>query len=232
MQPRAQNTLCNEDTFKSLGLSNIQILNLNISAAYNLTYIPNPSITPTDGSALGTTVNMCSINLRYTHPGQNDTINTSIGLPLDSTDWNGRFLMEGGGGWVTSPDNGVQPTVAAGYSSSSTDGGHTENGPNWGLASEGNTDWPALSDFASVALVEAARLGKQATFLYYGQEASFSYWTGCSTGGRQGHMMAQRYPEEFDGIAAGCPAINWQRFLIYEYWPVLIADSLGMSRIS
>lgn len=89
------------------------------------------------------------------------------------------------------------------------------------------TNWPALWDFASVALFEAAVIGKKATEIYYGSTPKYSYWNGCSTGGRQGHMMAQQHPELFDGIVGGAPAINWDKFIPSEFWSPFMAQLLG-----
>lgn len=87
--------------------------------------------------------------------------------------------------------------------------------------SEGNTNWPALNDFASVALDEAARLGKAATKLYYGEYPVYS------TGGRQGHTMAQRFPEHFDGILAPCSALNWPELQAASGYASFLAQLLG-----
>ncbi|KAF3020620.1 hypothetical protein E8E14_011564 [Neopestalotiopsis sp. 37M] len=207
---------CDAATFASLTLSNIEIQSLNVTVA------------TTGGAA---SVELCKIFIEYTHPGQNDVVNTWIGLPLDAADWNSRFQMAGGGGWSAGSESTILTPVAAGYSSSSTDGGHTaaQSQADWGLVSLGNTNWPALWDFASVALDEAASLGKLATEIYYGEKPTYSYWNGCSTGGRQGHAMGQKYPDQFDGIVAGSPAINWERFQLQQYWSDFQAKELGAS---
>ncbi|KAK6085534.1 feruloyl esterase b precursor [Seiridium cupressi] len=237
-------TNCNSTTFGSLTLGNIEILSFNVTVALNVSAVdggggaPLPSSTDSLGLLVQETANpaieleavvdFCKIAIEYTHPGQNDVVNTWIGLPLDAAGWNSRFQMAGGGGWSAGSESTIVSPVVDGYSTSSTDGGHSGNRStaDWGLVSPGNTNWPALSDFASVALNEAASLGKLATEIYYGEKPKYSYWNGCSTGGRQGHMMGQRYPEQFDGIVAGSPAINWQKFQLQQFWSDFKAQEL------
>src|SRR4029077_14439618 len=57
---------------------------------------------------------------------------------------------------------------------------------------------------------------------YYGGPPTYSFWDGCSTGGRQGMSEAQRYPTDFNGILAGAPAYAWSTFLSAEMWPQLV----------
>jgi len=124
--------------------------------------------------------------------------------------------------------------VNNGYAAASTDGGHPSETAdlaapaNWALFSPGNLNLPLLQDFAAVALSDMTLLGQAITESYYGEKPAYSYWTGCSTGGRQGLMLAQRYPELYDGIVAVAPAINWDTFLVTEYWPQQVMNQLGV----
>ncbi len=120
--------------------------------------------------------------------------------------------------------------VSLGYSAVATDGGHPSvyfDPSSWALSSPGNVNWFLLQDFAAVALDDAATIGKAVTRAYYGSPPRYSYWNGCSTGGRQGLMMAQRYPTQYDGIIAAAPAINWEKVLVAGYWPQLVMNQLG-----
>lgn len=167
----------------------------------------------------GAPVNFCNVSIVYTHPGEDDTINVWVWLP---DIWNSRFQGVGGAGWLTGMiASSMASAIADGYAAVTTDGGHssTASAGSWGLVSPGNVNLYLLQDFASVALNDMTVLGKQVTANYYGQAIKYSYWNGCSTGGRQGLMMAQRYPEAYDGILAQSPAINWVEFVTTEFWP-------------
>ena len=67
--------------------------------------------------------------------------------------------------------------------------------------------------------------GKALTQAMYGVAPRYSYFNGCSTGGRQGLMEVQRYPQDYDGIVAGAPAINWTRFIPQELWGTVLMNA-------
>lgn len=193
--PKAPN--CTASTFSALPWGNeIQIQSLDAIAHTGLAVPSGPSLglPPTTRDQISS-VEICLLTINYTHPYEGDTVTTWVGLPLDPSSWNGRFLMNGGGGWLAGDQARVVSAVGSGYASASTNAGH--NGtiydmPTWGLRSLGSVDWPALEDFASRAIVEAVRFGKTATNLYFGAKPKYLYWNGCSTGGRQGH--GNKYP--------------------------------------
>ncbi|CEJ62173.1 hypothetical protein PMG11_10681 [Penicillium brasilianum] len=226
---------CSAKTFKSLKLKGIDIKSLDVTATHNLSTSGRNAtggvgIIPDIPGTPAPTVDICLVTITYTHHGQGDVINTYIGLPLDAKDWNSRFLMDGGGAWYAGGESEVLAPVLAGYASSSTDGGHdnTASTGDWVLTKDGHINWPNVWDFSSIAIAEAAVLGKLATKLYYGCEPKYSYWHGCSTGGRQGHAMAQQYPELFDGIVGGAPAVNWDKFAPAGFWGPLTAQILDV----
>ncbi|KAF1361433.1 tannase and feruloyl esterase [Lizonia empirigonia] len=184
--------------------------------------LPTPSAT-----IESTSISFCNVTLTYTHPGQNDLIKVWLGLP---SAWNGRFQGVGGGGWVTGFPSEMVPAISQGYAAVSTNGGHDGLGQStdsWALLSPGKVDLNALQNFASVALNDMTVLGKQLTEVYYSKAISKSYWSGCSTGGRQGLMMAQRYPDAYDGILAQAPGINWAEFIPAMFWPQWIMHQMG-----
>ena len=131
----------------------------------------------------------------------------AVKLPAN---WNERFQMVGNGGWAGTISFGpMDAAVREGYATTSTDTGHDEKkdpGAEFAYPSPGNpTAARKLVDFGYLAVHETALLAKKVIHAYYGRDPRYSYWVGCSTGGRQGLMEAQRYPEDFDGYVVGAP---------------------------
>jgi feruloyl esterase len=133
-------------------------------------------------------------------PTSDSEIGMELWLPI--TQWNGKFQMVGNGGWAGRP---LTPFGALneGYATAWTDTGHTESSGAFAL---GHPE--KVVDFAYRAVHETAVKSKAIIAAYYGQSPALSYFNGCSTGGRQGLMSAQRFPEDFDGIIAAAPAQN------------------------
>lgn len=162
-----------------------------------------------------TGLNFCQVNVTLTHPGIGDAVNNQIWLPLDG--WNGRFLGVGGGGYAAGVWGSLGPAVQRGYAAASTDAGHTQNNSgdasSWALVSPGNVNQYLLLDFASLSVHDMTVLGKAVTEAFYAAKPAYSYWQGCSTGGRQGLGEAQMYPDDYDGIVAAAPAVQWNDFV-------------------
>lgn len=140
-------------------------------------------------------------------------------------------MAQGGGGFVTGDANMFHPpALDRGFAVTSTDGGHvgTNDPSTWALTPDGKIDYYRLKDFAYIALHDANVMGKALAEAFYGQPPNYSYYSSCSSGGRQGLTMAQRYPHDYDGILALSPAINWATFIIAEYWPQLVMNQLGV----
>jgi hypothetical protein len=116
--------------------------------------------------------------------------------------------------------------AAEGYATVTTDAGIPSPSPDtWALPSPGHVDRTRLQDFASVGLHDAALAAKSLITNFYGQGPKYSYWSGCSQGGRQGYMFAQQYPDVFDGIAAASPAIN-AAFLTAAQFPQQVMNEM------
>ena len=146
-------------------------------------------------------------------------VNVEVNLP---SAWNGRLYVFGNGGWAGEPFE-AQGRVAtrgrglrAGFMTAATDTGHSaalEPGASFALNRQ------KLLDFAFRSVHVTAEAAKLMARTYYGSAPAKSYYEGCSQGGRQGLIMAQRFPNDFDGIVAGAPALNQTgTHLARAYW--------------
>lgn len=148
------------------------------------------------------------IDRRQGAAGKEYGIRFALALP---DDWSGRFLLQGGGGLngaVVPPTGPVasdgRPALARGFAVISSDSGHQGTG----FDATFMADQRAALDFAEASVRTVALLGKRITSAYYARSVGHSYMTGCSTGGREAMLASQRYPELFDGIIAGAPAMR------------------------
>src|SRR5262249_43220580 len=150
-------------------------------------------------------------------PSSDSDIKIEVWMP--ATGWNGKFLAVGNGGWAGNISyggpNGLAASLQRGYATASTDTGHTGNGFD---ASFAMNHPEKLIDFGYRAVHEMTVQAKAVIATYYSSGPRLSYWNGCSTGGRQGLMEAQRYPADFDGIIAGAPANYMTHLLAHSLW--------------
>jgi feruloyl esterase len=127
------------------------------------------------------------------------------GGPLSG--WNGKFQAVGNGGWAgTISYAAMAAALQDGYATASTDTGHKGGDSVFAL---GHPE--RVKDFAYRAVHEMTVKSKAIIWAFYDRGPRLSYWNGCSTGGKQGLIEAQRYPDDFDGIISGAPANNWTR---------------------
>ena len=148
------------------------------------------------------------IDARTGRDGKPYGVGFALALP---SDWNGRFLFQGGGGLNGSvqPPLGAQfagerPALARGFAVASTDSGHQ------GAVFDGSflQDQQATLDFLYQGVATVTVIAKQLVAQRYGKAPDRSYFVGCSTGGREAMMMSQRFPTYFDGIVAAAPAMR------------------------
>ena len=152
------------------------------------------------------------INRRKGVDGQEFGIGFALALP-DNAAWNGDFMMQGGGGGngiIAYPAGanyaGDKPALSRGFAVASTDTGHKAKTGAFDFTFM--RDQQAYLDFAFLANAEVAGVAKQIIAHYYAKPAAYSYFVGCSTGGREGMILSQRYPTVFNGIVSGDPAMR------------------------
>jgi hypothetical protein len=190
------------------------------------------SATSTIVAASGPNVSYCQVNVLYgINPNQN--INIRVGLPLNSLDggsggvqgaWNGRTQGIGGGGCAGSL--GVNGPVNAGYVGSGNDTGHAGGDCEPGVNLDGTYNLQFINDFIRNGMKQQILFSKAIAKTYYGTKPAYNYWNGCSTGGRQGYVLAQELPNELDGILANAPAIYWTRFQTAQMWGQIVMKDL------
>jgi feruloyl esterase len=133
-------------------------------------------------------------------PSSDSDIKIEVWMP--AANWNNKYQAVGNGGWagaISYP--AMAEALRRGYATSSTDTGHVGGSGSFAL---GHPE--KLIDFGHRSEHEMAVKSKAIIDAFYGTRPQFSYWNGCSTGGRQGLREAQSYPGDFDGIIAGAPA--------------------------
>jgi feruloyl esterase len=161
----------------------------------------------------------CHVQATLT-PSSDSEIKMELWMP--ATGWNGRFQAQGNGGWAgTIALNTLAGAVIRGYAVAATDTGHAANQANGGGAAFAFHHPEKLIDFGYRAVHLMTVESKALMQAYYGKPPDKSYWVGCSTGGRQGLMEAQRYPADYDGIIAGAPA---------NYMTHLLTGIIGVSQ--
>jgi feruloyl esterase len=187
-------------------------------------------------------------------PGQTSKLRIRVGLPLNANDggtggvegaWNGNVRSLGNGGFAGNV-TAVTAATNGGYVGTGTDTGHdasvrnpipnpnpppatveappSENGAAFGLNPDGTVNCGRIMDYAWRGQHHANLWGQRIAKIYYGQKHRRNYFTGCSDGGREGHEMAQRFGQHFDGIVSVSPAIHWDRWGFSAGWGNYVAN--------
>ncbi|KAH6632807.1 Tannase/feruloyl esterase [Chaetomium tenue] len=225
---------CSAATFSYPIIPDIKFLSLEANLVDNFNQNVPVGGYPNHGAVNVTGARFCNVSTIYTHPGGNDAVNVQVWLPTDT--WNGRLQGIGGSGWTGGLPGPALPGMAAavseGYSAYATDAGLGLSADpitpvSWALPEEGKPNMRLLQNLASDSLYEGALIAKNFTAAFYAKPAAYSYFSGCSQGGRQGLMLAQRYPDVFDGIAAGAPGINWNPFVVGAIYPDFLMTLYG-----
>jgi feruloyl esterase len=189
------------DSLAALKLADTTIISAktNAAGAFAMPASAPPShITPTSFKRLP---DFCRVE-GVIQPSNDSHIEFEVWLP--SSGWNGNILGVGNGGFAGSINySGLADSVLSGYASSSADTGH-EAGDVDGQWALGHPE--KIVDYGYRAIHETAEKSKSIVDAFYGESAKHSYFSGCSNGGRQALMEAQRYPADYDGLIAGAPS--------------------------
>ncbi len=179
-------------------------------------------------------------------PSTSPGIGIEVWLPTRDQ-WNQTIRSYGSGGWaggfyadatrIGQTGGGNEMFLGAvqkGYAVSGSDHGHggTVSGRNASFAMnpDGSINTALWRDFAERSMLEQALKTKVVVKAYYGKPHAKAYFDGFSTGGRQAYKLAQKYPEQYDGILAGAPAFNWTRFITAELYPqIVMQQEVGRS---
>lgn len=149
-------------------------------------------------------------------------------LWMPASGWNGKYRQEGNGGWAgTIPYQAMVDPLRRGYATAATDNGHEGGGADWAV---GHPE--KVIDFGHRAVHEVAVHAKAVITAFYGTGPSRNYFVGCSDGGREALMEAQRYPADFDGLLVGAPANRWSHLFTAFVWNELAQLETPGSRIT
>ncbi|KAL2844500.1 Tannase/feruloyl esterase [Aspergillus pseudoustus] len=219
---------CTPPTFSTVSLFGADILSISADLVTNYNFPIQDGWRYSQPTINVENATFCNVTVTYTHPGQNDATNAEIWLP--PANWNGVLQSIGGGGWTAGrfvlSYAGMAGAIHDGYAAATTDAG-VGNFPNplaWGLVSPGNLNLVAFDNFGQTSLNDLPILAKGAIHAYYGHDPLYSYWNGCSNGGRQASILAQQYPAAYDGIIAAAPALQWAELAVTSVWPAFYMD--------
>ncbi|KAH8682071.1 feruloyl esterase [Xylariales sp. PMI_506] len=204
-----------------------QVLSIHAAEVYGYSAPAIPAFDPRPVDDL----DFCNVTIKLTHPGADDVVYIAVWLPLKG--WNGRYQATGGGGLAAGFGNFALGRPAAdGYAASATDAGLTLDNTldpqsgEWALKADGSPNDDLLLNFAWRSIHDMAVASKDIVRQFYGADPSYSYWAGCSQGGRQGYAAAAKYPDDFDGILATSPALSSLQFVPADFWaPVVMRNS-------
>jgi feruloyl esterase len=205
------------ESLSKLSLPNVTINSAESIAAGAFTPPPAPGPFGPNPALFKSLPAFCRVMATLT-PSSDSDIKVEVWLPASG--WNNDFQAIGNGGW--NGTMGYAPLaegVKKGFATAGTDTGHEGGSASFAM---GHPE--KLTDFAYRAVHEMTVASKAIIQNFYGTAARYSYWNGCSTGGRQGLKEAQKFPADFDGIVAGAPA-NYQTHL--HVWSIWVAQQMN-----
>jgi len=162
-------------------------------------------------------------------PTAESQIRFEVWLPI--AQWNGKLAGVGNGGWAGTISFGaLAEHLRRGYATASTNTGH-DAAPGQNQARFAFEKPEQLIDFAYRSHHETAIKAKAIVEAFYATPAARAYFVGCSSGGYEGLMEAQRFPADYDGIVAGMPANNWTRLMAGDLDVTIASFKDGSARL-
>jgi feruloyl esterase len=205
-------------------LASQKITNVTITQAVAVT---TGSFVPPDATVAVNAPSFCRVSA-VSKPTTDSVIKFEVWMPLAG--WNGKLDQGGNGGYgrgFTAPNSFMVPALRRGYAVSGTDMGHPLTVGYDASWAYGHPD--KLIDWASRANHETAVASKALIAALYGQGPKQSYFTGCSDGGHEALMEAQRFPDDFQGIAGGALANNWTGQSVAGIWQTRAMVGSGLT---
>lgn len=181
------------------------------------------------GMGSTTTYTYCNVTVTYTHTGKGDKVVIKYAFPSPS-DFENRFYVAGGGGYSLSSD--ATGGLAYGAVGGATDAGYDAFDYSYDevvLYGNGSINWDATYMFGYQALGEMTQVGKTLTKGFYGLSDDakvYTYYEGCSDGGREGMSQVQRWGEEYDGVIAGAPAFRFAQQQVHHVFSSAVEHTL------
>lgn len=210
--------VCTVSNVKSALPSNGTLLGINVI----------PSAT-TAGTVSSDSYSYCNVTVTYTHPGKGDSVVVEYAFP-EPSDFKNRFYVAGGFGYSlsTSSTGGITYGAAGGATSAGYGALDGVTVDEVFLYGNGSINWDATYMFAYQALGEMTQLGKYITSDFYGTDSKiYTYYEGCSDGGRQGMSQIQRWGDEYDGVITGAPAFRYGQQQVNHLFSAVVEQTKG-----
>ncbi len=199
------------ESLAQLTLDNTKITLAQSVPAGPFTPTPAPSPVPGPPAVIKDLPAFCRVAAEIS-PTPDSAIKIEVWMPIAG--WNGKYQGEDNGGFaglIGYPSLGA--AIKRGYASAGTDTGHVGFDAAWALGHPEKT-----IDFGYRGIHEMSQKAKAIIDAFYGQQPQRSYFIGCSDGGREALMEAQRFPEDYNGILAGAPANYWTHLMVGAVW--------------
>lgn len=205
-------------------LAGLQLPHTSITSAKQVAEGPLSVPGPFGGATTFPVAARCVVD-GVAKPTSDSEIRFELWLPASG--WNGKYEQAGNGGWAGAiPTQSLIEPLRRGYAVAATDDGHQAGGTDaaWAMGHP-----QRLIDFGYRAVHETRLQAEAIIRAFYGKDPARNYFVGCSDGGREALMEAQRYPADFDGIVAGAPANNWSHLFAGFIWneKALLNDAEG-----